>query len=251
MRKLTFAIVGVLALVATSIAVAHGIQGAKTAAAVSGTFSAAPSGTVSTRTCTTTDNKTITITDGKYTGTADSSSADLKGAITVRARSVINTTDGVGTVSGQLRINPSSGGDTVATFRSVFDHGTVTGLAVGRVHQPGAALVANLSASFSPTSGFTNGKIGGGTAGGSAIEVSGGAGACRGAIPPTARTEALGTISALSAGSITVAGLTCGLPSAVAADVNRRYKTGDRVEIHCTFANGAMTLKSIEGRGHH
>jgi hypothetical protein len=251
MRKSALAAVALVALVVASVAVAHGTGGTQLASSVSGTFTAAVAGgKVSNKTCTTTGGKTIETTTGKYTGTA-SGVTDLAGAITVTAHSVINTTDGVGTVSGQLRINPSSGGDTVATFRSVFDHGTVTGLAVGRVHQPGAALVANLSASFSPTSGFTNGKIGGGTAGGSAIEVSGGAGACRGAIPPTARTEALGTISALSAGSITVAGLTCGLPSAVAADVNRRYKTGDRVEIHCTFANGAMTLKSIEGRGHH
>src|SRR5690348_547183 len=69
MRKLTFAVAGVVALVAASIAVAHGIDGAKTATAVSGTFSATPSGTVTTRTCTTADNKTITIADAKYTGT--------------------------------------------------------------------------------------------------------------------------------------------------------------------------------------
>src|SRR3954468_9501480 len=91
MRKLTLAIVGLVALVATSVAVAHGIEGAKTAKAVAGTFSAT-AGSVTTRSCTTSDNKTVVVSDGKYTGTA-AGDADLAGAITLRVRSVVNTTD--------------------------------------------------------------------------------------------------------------------------------------------------------------
>src|SRR3954469_7412912 len=98
MRKLTLAIVGLVALIATSVAVAHGIEGAKTTKAVAGTFSAT-AGAVTTRSCTTTDNKTVVITDGKYTGAA-LGDASLAGAITLRVRSVVNSTDKVGTVSG-------------------------------------------------------------------------------------------------------------------------------------------------------
>jgi hypothetical protein len=248
MRKLTLAAAVVVALVATSVAVAHGIGGAKTATSVAGTFTAT-AGKVTSQTCTSTDGKTIVVTTGDYSGSA-TGSTDLTGAIKLHARSVINTTDGVGTVTGAFRID-QSGRDTRAAFASVYDHGTIAGLADGRVHQPSARLLANLSATFSPTTGFTNAKLGGGTAGGSAVEVSNVAAPCKGPIPPAGRTEARGQISALSADSITVSGLTCGIPSATSADVNKRFKTGDSVEIRCTYANGQLTLAKIESGTRH
>src|SRR5215471_17375672 len=117
MRKAFLAIVGLVALAVTSVAVAHGIEGAKTANAVAATFSAS-AGNVTTKSCTTTDGKSITITNGTYTGTA-SGDAALAGAITLRARSIINTTDNVGSVSGQLKIDVSGGRDTEAMFATV------------------------------------------------------------------------------------------------------------------------------------
>jgi hypothetical protein len=244
MRKLTFAIAGVLALVATSIAVAHGIDGAKTATAVSGTFNAAPAGTVTTRSCTTTDNKTITITDAKYAGQAVSSNADLQGAITLRARSVINTTDGVGTVNGAYRIDVASGGDTVGAFSTVYDHGTVAGWTAGRAHTPYAKLLGNLSATFGANTGFAGGKIGGGTAAGAALEL--GPASCKPSKPPTEKSEAKGTVTAISATSITVAQLTFLIPTAMSAAVNDKVKMNDRAEIHCSVQNGQNTLTRVE-----
>ena len=244
MRKLTLTVVGVVALVATSVAVAHGIAGAKSVKAVAATFSA-NAGTVTTRTCTTTDNKTIAITDGRYTGTA-SGDPDLTGAITLRARSVVNTTDKVGTVDGSFRVDVAGGRDTAGSFSTVYDNGTIAGLAVGRAHDPGVRLLGNISATFTPGTSFTGGKIGGGTAAGSAVEL--GAGSCK---PQTTRpehSEARGTISALSTQSITVAGLQCAIPSGKAADVNARFKTGDVVEIRCDYANGQTTLTRIDKR---
>lgn len=244
MRKLTPAAVVVAALVAASVAVAHGIEGAKTATAVSGTFSATASN-VKSRTCTTTTGKTIVVTDAKYSGTA-AGSTGLAGAIVLQARSVVNTTDDIGTVAGHYAIAHGAKG----AFSTVYDHGSVAGLATGRLHDPSGELVANVSATFSPATGFTNGKLGGGTAGGSAVAASGGP--CKSAAKTVQeRDEARGTISALSATSITVAGLTCAIPSDQSADVNAKYKTGDTVEIACTFANGATTLTKIEGRKHH
>ncbi len=204
MRKLFLAIVGLVALAVTSVAVAHGIEGARTATAVAGTFSAT-AGNVTTKSCTTTDGKSITITNGTYTGTA-SGDAPLAGAITLRARSVINTTDDVGTVNGQLKI----GDDTTAMLSAVYDHGSLAGLASGRGDK--SAFVGNLSATFSPSSGFTNGKIGGGTSGGAAVAF--GSSSCKPSGTTVERSEARGTISAVSSTSITVAGLTCAVPSA-------------------------------------
>jgi hypothetical protein len=242
MRKLTLAVAGLAALVATSVAVAHGIQGAKTAKAVAATFSAS-AGTVTTRTCTTTDGKSISVTDGKYTGTA-AGDADLAGAITLRVRSVINTTDKVGTVNGAFRIDVS-GRDTNGAFSSVYSDGSVAGLATARAHSPGAKIVGNLSATFDPATGFTNGKLGGGTAGGSAVEL--GTGSCKPAKTHPEHSEARGTAT-LTATTITVAGLQCTLPADKAADINAKFKTGDLVEIRCDFANGQNTLTRIAKR---
>jgi hypothetical protein len=247
MRTIVLTMAGLAALVATSVAVAHGIQGAKTAKAVAATFSAA-AGTTSSRTCTTTDGKSITVTEGKYTGTA-TGDADLAGAITLRVRSVINTTDKVGTVNGAFRIDVS-GRDTVGAFSSVYDNGAIAGFATARAHDPGARIVGNLSATFDPASGFAAGsKIGGGTAGGSAVEL--GRGSCKPAQMHPEHSAARGAISTLTTASITVAGLTCNLPSDKSADINAKFKPGDNVEIRCDFANGANTLTRIDKRGHH
>lgn len=240
MRKLVLTMAGLAALATTSVAVANGIEGAKTARAVAATFSAS-AGTITTRTCTTTDGKSISVTDGKYTGVSGGD-ADLAGPITLRTRSVINTTDKVGIVRGAFRI-AVSGRDTTGAFATVFDNGAIAGLATGRARTPGARIVGNLSATFDPSTGFTDGKIGGGTNGGSAVEL--GTGSCRPAKTHPEHSEARGAISALSTASITVAGLQCMLPAVQSADINAKFKTGDRVEIRCAFANGQNTLTRI------
>ncbi|MGN6798544.1 MAG: hypothetical protein ACTHKS_10365 [Gaiellaceae bacterium] len=245
MRKVVLTVAGLAALVTTSVAVAHGIEGAKTAKAVAATFSAS-AGTTTSRTCTTTDGKSITVTDGKYTGTA-LGDADLAGAITLRVRSIVNTTDKVGTVNGAYRIDVS-GRDTFGAFSTVYDGGAIAGFTTARAHDPGTRVVGNLSATFDPAAGFTGGKIGGGTAGGSAVEL--GRGSCKPAQQQQEHSAARGAISALSTASVTVAGLTCNLPSSKSTDINAKFKTGDNVEIRCDFANGQNTLTRIEKRGH-
>ena len=241
MRKLTYAAVMLVALVATSLAVAHGIEGAKSAKAVAGTFAAAATST-STRTCTTTDGKTIVITDGKYTG-ASAGDPDLTGPITLRARSVINTTDNVGVVTGRFAIDVAGSRNTGGNYSAVYSGGTVAGLAVGKAHEPNGKLIANLSATFAAASGFTGGKLGGGTAGGAAVEL--GPGSCNPAHPTTEKNEAEGTITTLSTTSVTVATVSCAIPSDKSADVNAKFKTGDRVHIKCALVGGVNTLTSI------
>ncbi len=242
MRKLTFAAVVLIALVATSYAVANGIEGAKSAKAVAGTFSATGTST-STRTCTTTDGKTIVVTDGKYTGVS-AGDPDLTGPITLRARSVINTTDKVGTVDGRFSIDVAGGRNTEAGYSAVYDNGSIAGLAVGKAHQPNGKLIANLSATFSAASGFTGAKLGGGTSGGSAVEV--GPGSCKPSHPTSEKSEARGPITALSASSITVAFVTCAIPADKSADVNAKFKVGDAAQIRCEVVSGTNTLTSID-----
>jgi hypothetical protein len=242
MRKLTFAAVVIVALVATSFAVAHGIEGAKSAKAVAGTFSATGTST-SSKTCTTTDGKTIVVTDGKYTGVA-AGDPDLTGPITLRARSVVNTTDNVGTVDGRFSIDVANGRNTDAVYSAVYDHGAIAGLAVGKAHQPNSKLMANLSATFSAASGFTGAKLGGGTSGGSAVEL--GAGSCKPAHTTAERSEAHGVVTALSTTSITVANVTCTIPAEKSADVNAKLKVGDTAEIRCSVVSGTSTLTRYE-----
>ena len=115
-------------------------------------------------------------------------------------------------------------------------------------HEPGARIVGNLSATFDPATGFTGGKIGGGTSGGSAVEL--GRGSCKPCEHHPEHSAARGADLSLSTASITVAGLTCMLPAVQAADINAKFKTGDNVEIRCAFANGQNTLTRIEKRGH-
>jgi hypothetical protein len=246
MRRLTYVVTALAALAVTSYAVADGIEGAKSAKAVAGTFSAA-AGNTSTRTCTTTDGKTLVVTDGKYTGTA-TGDPDLTGPITLRARSVINTTDNVGIVTGGFGIDVANGRNTQAAYSAVYDHGSIAGLATGKAHQPNARLVGNLSASFAAATGFTNGKLGGGTAGGSAVEL--GLGSCKPSRTAPEKSEARGTVSAISSSSITVAGLTCAVPSDKSADVTAKFKLNDAAEIHCALVSGTNTLTRIEHRSH-
>jgi hypothetical protein len=101
-RTLVLASIAVVALVAAAIAVGHGIDGVKNVKEVTGTFTATTVSKLQTRTCTTSDGKTLVATNGTYTGTA-SGDADLTGPARINARSVVNTTDGVGVVSGRLR----------------------------------------------------------------------------------------------------------------------------------------------------
>ncbi len=246
MRKVIYLSAVLVSLVATSYAVAEGVGGAKNARAVAAEFTATNASKTTQQTCTSSDGKTIVVTQGVYTGSA-SGDPDLTGPITLRARSVVNTTDGVGVVDGRLTIDVASGRNTAANYSAVYDHGAVAGLATGRAHAPGARLVANLSAGFSSTGGFTGGKLGG-TSGGSAVELT--PGACKPSRTVHEKSQAHGTVSAISADSITVAGLTCAIPADKSGDVNAKVAKDDVVSIRCTLQNGTNTLTSVAKHGH-
>ena len=241
MRKLILITAGLLMLSITGLAVAHGLNDARSVKAVAGTFTATTVGNSQTRSCTTADGKAITSTNATYTGTA-SGDADLTGAITLQVRSTINTTDGVGVVSGRLKI-AATGGDTSAHFDAVYDHGNIAGLASGHAATEHVSLLGNLSAGFTAAGGLTSGKIGGATAGGSAVEL--GAARCSTTKTVNERSEAHGTVSAVSSTSITVGGLTCAVPTDLAAKV-ATVKVNDRAEIKCSLISSVNTLTKID-----
>jgi hypothetical protein len=241
MKKLTVAAVPIAALAAAGAAVAHGIDGgAKGVTSVAGTFTATAVNDSTMHTCTTGAGKTIVSTSATYTGTA-SGSPDLTGRVVIAARSTIDTAAGVGVVTGTLKI----AGKTDAHLSAVYDHGAVAGTASGHTASH-AQLLANVSAAFSATTGFTKGKIGGGTSGGSAVEED--SGGCGSSKPPNQGREATGTITAVTAGSITVGGLTCIVPTSLAIKVAFNYSAGTRARITCALLSGALTLVTIEAK---
>jgi uncharacterized protein YdeI (BOF family) len=240
-RTLVGAVAAVAVLVTAAIAVAGGFEGGKAVTAVSGGFNATTASRVTQRSCTTSTGKTIVVTDGVYSGTG-SGDADFTGPATLHARSTINTTDGVGVVSGTLKIDVASGRDTVAQLTGVVSGTNFAGLAVGHAHDPAARLVANVSGGFTATGGFANAKIGG-TAGGSAVELT--PAGCKSTRTPPNKSEARGTVTANGSGSITVAGLTCTVPASLQAKV-ATIALNARVEIHCELVNGVNTLTRVE-----
>src|SRR5579862_586775 len=201
MKKFALVVASLVALATAGLAAAWSSDAGKSVTAVSGTFTATNVSNSQTRSCTTTSGSTITVTKATYTGTA-SGSTDLTGNVTIQANSVIDTTNQIGEVDGQLKI-AASGGNTSLHFTSVYDHGTLAGLATGHGATHGMQFTGNASAAFSASGGFTSGKLGGGTSGGSAVEV--GAGHCAPTKTVSERSSANGLVSAVSSTSITVA----------------------------------------------
>lgn len=251
MRRLIFAAASVLALIGAGIAVAHEGQ-SKSVKQVSAQFTATTAGNVRTETCTGSDGSYAT-THGEWTGTSTSSDEPtLNGKATIDADAIVNTTSGVGTISGRLRIDTSDGHHTSATFDAVDTNGTIAGLAEGRNADQGAKLLANLSASFDAAGGFSNGKLGGGTLGGNAVLV--GQGGCTPQPAPKPETiDVHDAITAVSSTSITAAGVTCAVPSTLSSAVGS-LQVGNLVELKCIATNGTNTLQKVEAsheRQHH
>lgn len=176
MRKLLLTAIALVALAGAGIAYAKATG--SSAASVNATFDATTVSRSQQQSCTTSDNKTIQMTNATYTGTA-TGDVSLAGTVTVRTRSVIDTTDDLGTVQGSVRI-----GTAQARFSGVYDHGKVAGLLTGHVGSKGAhsTLLANVSSGFSASGGFSGGKIGA-SDGGSAVELA--AGKCKSASTST------------------------------------------------------------------
>jgi len=237
-----------LLLVGAGVAVAHGFD-SKSVKQVNATFAATTVSNLRTSTCTGADGS-YAKSVATYSGMATSSEPSLNGPVRIEAASFVNTTTGVGTVSGSARIDTTDGRRTSIGFEGVLTHGSVVGIAEGRT-RPGrdeVKLLANVSADYSATGGFGNGKLGGGTAAGDAVLITSG-----GCTPPKApkpeHVKARGAITNVSPTSISVAGVTCNVPANLQGAV-ANLKTTDVVTIECDVANGAGTLTKVSNDHH-
>jgi hypothetical protein len=249
MRRLILITAAGLALLGAGIAVAHE-GGSKSVKQVAATLTATTGSGVQTSTCTGSDNVTYTTTRGRWTGTAATTlpagDTSLSGNATVDAQVIVNSA-GDGFVTGRLRIDGAN--HTSAWFEGVVSGGShISGLAEGHGSAPWSKLVANFSADWTSAGGFTNGKLGGGTAGGNAVVLT--SGGCKPPKPPKPETVELHGNVTIGSGVVTVAGVNCTVPANLAADV-ARFHTGDRVEVKCASAGGTNTLLRISGKHDH
>lgn len=247
MRRLILITAAGLALLGAGIAVAHE-GGSKSVKQVAATFTATSGSNVQTSTCTGSDNVTYTTTRGRWSGTAATTApagdTSLTGNATVDAEVIVNSA-GDGFASGKVRIDGAN--HTSAWFEGVISGGShIAGLAEGRGSAGWSRLVANLSADWTSAGGFTNGKLGGGAAGGNAVVLM--SGGCK---PPRPETIELHGNVTIGSGVVTVAGVNCTVPANLATTVANNFHTGDRVEVKCASASGTNTLLRIEGKGHH
>jgi hypothetical protein len=166
MRRKRLALPGLFvaaALVAAGVATAH--RGAPSVQSVTAAFNAT---TVSQRyltTCSVNGGDTFQATRAMYTGTATSADPRLAGALTIRAWSLVDTTNGVGHLYGTFHIKGTGRNQAHGTLNAAISGGTASGLARGFVRGRWGHVVASLGATFDPTAGFSSGSIGSSTAG--------------------------------------------------------------------------------------
>jgi hypothetical protein len=157
-RIALLALFAAAALAAAGIATAGRSRGPSVQAAAA-TFSATVARSHE-ATCSIDAGDTYKVTVATYTGTASSSDPRLDGALTIRARSLVDTTTGLGHVYGVFRIR-ATGGRSHGVINAALSNGNAVGLARGVVRHPSGRLVASLGASFDPATGFGSGSIGG------------------------------------------------------------------------------------------
>ncbi len=168
---LLLALPAAAALAAAGVAIAGAVSSG--AQAASATFSATTVSNAKLLTCSVNGGDTYAATVATYRGTASSTDARLNGNLWIRARSILDTTTGLGRVVGVFKIG-STGKNTVhGTIDAVLANGGASGLATGRVRGPGGQLIATLAASFDPALGFSSGSLGTGSVTGSGVVLSG------------------------------------------------------------------------------
>jgi len=161
-RLALMGLVVVAALAAAGVAAARGKTTSVQAA--SATFSATTVANKDQVTCSVTGGDTFQATRAVYTGSSLSSDPRLAGALTIRAWSLVDTTNGVGHVFGLFRIK-GPGTQAHGTLNAAVANGNASGIARGFVRHKWGRIVASLGSSFDPNAGFSLGSLGGSTAG--------------------------------------------------------------------------------------
>jgi hypothetical protein len=165
MSRKRYALMGLFlaaALAGAGVATAHGrapsVQGA------SAIFAATTVSREYQVTCSVTGGDTFQATRATYTGTSSSSDPRLAGELTIRAWSLVDTTNGVGHVFGRFHIR-GAGTRAHGTLNAALANGKASGIARGFVRHDWGHIVASLGSTFDPNAGFSSGSLGGSTAG--------------------------------------------------------------------------------------
>jgi len=162
-RLSLFVLLAVAALVGAGVAAAG--HRAPSVQSVTATFDAAAVTQRYLTTCSVNGGDTFQATRAVYTGTAASSDPRLAGDLTIRAWSLVDTTNGVGHLFGTFRIKGTGNNRAHGTLNAAISGGKASGLARGFTRGPWGHVVASLGATFDPVAGFSSGSIGSGTAG--------------------------------------------------------------------------------------
>lgn len=244
MKRFALIAAWLVALVLTSVAVAHLRAG--DVAAVSATISATTPTNVETRTFTC-DGQTIEVTTGRWSGTATSSTSDLNGPAELRLKSVYNATKKLAWVDGRLRIRAADD-RSLAHVTGVNSDGKLDAWVRGTAGYRDGFLFGSLSGSFSKSSGLTAGVLGTGSGANAALIAK--HVRCDEQRPPRPSVHLLvrGQIEAVGATSISVkprdgsATQTCAVRDDDDID---HVKAGDRVEMICVQVAGGWTLAKV------
>ena len=161
-RLVLLGVIVAVALSAAGVAAAHGRTTSVQAA--SATFAATTVSNMSQVTCSVTGGDTFQATLATYSGSSLSSDPRLAGALTIRAWSLVDTTNGVGHVFGKFRIK-GPGTQAHGTLNAALANGSASGIARGFVRHKWGRIVASLGSTFDPNAGFSLGSLGGSTAG--------------------------------------------------------------------------------------
>jgi hypothetical protein len=165
MSRKRLALMGLVVVAALSVAGVAAARGRTTSVqAASATFAATTVSNMSQVTCSVTGGDTFQATKATYTGQSLSNDPRLAGALTIRAWSLVDTSNGVGHVFGLFRIK-GPGTQAHGTLNAAIAHGDASGIARGFVRHQWGRIVASLGSQFDPNEGFSLGSLGGSTTG--------------------------------------------------------------------------------------
>ena len=257
MRK-TILITVVAAVALVAAAVAYAAYTASGVSAATATFSTDKVSPLRTASCTGADGKAFTVTSGHYTGVAGfvapAAAAELNGPLTINARTVYSTTDGLGYVTGSFHVRNDRPARLNGHFTATLKGTQLVGFLDASSRGRHARVLGNLSATFTPTTGFTSGLIGS-TSSTAVLAVIAGP-TCpkpKPAPAPKRPVHVEGTISAISGDAVgsTVTVTSRGPSTATCtrdatSPSTTGFKIGDRVEMGCVYIGTTWTLRELK-----
>lgn len=246
MRKSIFAAAALVALVASSVAVAHLKSGDVTA--VSATLSATTPANVQTRTYTCA-GQTFEVTTGRWTGLSTSTTPDLNGTAELHVKSVYNVTKKLGWVDGRLKIRGADDRSS-AGFSAVNTDGKLDGWLRGSAGHRDGIIFGSLTGSFSKTGGLTDGQLGTGTGANTAVLAKRVDCNPSETVRPSVRLTVRGTVESISAAELAVkpADGSASQSCTIGERKPEHIEVNDKVEMTCLQREGKFVLEKVRER---